>query len=163
MACIDVGCARYGGDYSIERLAQEFQPDFIYGFDPASDYEPRFSLDKTEVRVSKAAAWVHDGETGFKVAGLGGHVDSRSPSLVECVDLAGVIVDVYEKHGPGLVLKVDAEGAEYYLLEHLIAQGADELLELAWVEWHPGTIKDGVGRRMGIEASIGCALTEWRW
>ena len=173
---IDVGCARYGGDYSIERLIEEFHPDVIYGFDPSWEavmFDPPEDL-KTVVHVSNEAAWTHDGHVRFTKDGLGGQVTTKGPET-PCVDLARVIIELYgvryEREEGGefsrdeteIILKMDAEGSEYELLDHLISTGADKLLKLAWIEWHPFGASNVDRRRKAIEDEIACELVEWRW
>lgn len=153
MIVVDVGCACYGGDYSIERLVEEFHPHTLYAFDPAAeDGDER--VGETLVIRRRAAAWTHAGEIGFTAAGLGGHIDPDGP-LVRAIDLSALIFEVADSGD--LVLKIDAEGAEYDLLEHLVATGADRLLSLAWVEWH----QPDRGRTR-LESELHCEVVEWR-
>lgn len=165
MIAIDVGCARYGGDFSLERMLSEFAPDVLFGFDPEWD-ESMFSPPEemtAQVIVQKAAAWVYNGKIGFEGSRLGGHIAS-SARLVPCIDLAEFIRSLPSDHD--IVLKIDAEGAEYELLEHLIGLRVDELLTLAWVEWHPPGVRVNGRpdvRRDAIEESISCEIVEWRW
>lgn len=165
MIAIDVGCARYGGDFSLERMIAEFSPRVLYGFDPAWDdsmFEPSEDL-TTEVIVQQAAAWTSDGEIRFEGSGLGGHVTDKSGRIVPCIDLAAFIRSLPDER---IVLKIDAEGAEYDLLEHLIATNADIFLELAWIEWHPPGARVNSRpdkRRDAIESEIACEIVEWRW
>jgi hypothetical protein len=158
---IDVGCARYGGDYSIERLIEEFHPRILYGFDPswrANMYQPEEGT-QTVVWTSTEAAWTHDGVVRFTVGGLGGQVTTTGPEL-PCIDLAKFILELGDDD---IVLKMDAEGSEYELLDHLIATSADTRLKLAWIEWHPFGVPDPEQARASIEERIYCELTEWRW
>jgi FkbM family methyltransferase len=163
---IDVGCARYGGDYSIERLIEEFSPDVLYGFDPnpavtvtgeaLATREDR----TTKIILDNSAAWTYDGEIGYVDDGLNSWITERHEEpRVPCFDLARFIRDLPQESE--IVLKIDAEGAEYELLRHLIGTGTDSLLKLAWVEWHgsPTSRSD----RAWIEAEIGCELAEWCW
>jgi len=179
MIVIDVGCGRYGGDYSIERLIEEYQPTRLYGFDPSMEgaraaafwlpagaapareygFIVRGDGDRrdTLVTISVTAAWTHDGEVRFMEDGLNGQVgDAEHWPLVPCFDLAHFIDELPNEE---LVLKLDAEGAEYELLEHLIERSADARLALVLVEWHGG---DAVRRRM-IEEALTCPVEEWRW
>lgn len=164
MIVIDVGCARHGGDYSIERLIEEFSPHTLYGFDPAADFPHMlWEEGETTVTVERAAAWTFDGEIGFHVAGLGGHVDPDGPK-VKAVDLARFISLLPEAEQ--IVLKLDAEGAEYELLEHLISERVDERLKLVWCEWHPegGRVNSRPdARRDAIEERIGCEMHQWNF
>lgn len=171
MIVIDVGCARYGGDFSIERLISEFQPSIIYGFDPnqgPDDYPwpkpdlagPTGPTRATNIVIQKKAAWVHDGEIGFVGSGLGGRIQTDAEHKVPCVDLARFI---FSLEGEEIVLKIDAEGSEYALLDYLIETDADTRLKLAWVEWHPFGTASPEERRRSIEKRIACELVEWRW
>lgn len=165
MIVIDVGCARYGGDFSIERLIEEFHPSVLYGFDPSWQPGMFTAWDglETSVVASNHAAWTHDGFVTFAGSGLGGHVSDEpiSSAAVACVDLAQFIKDLPDEEE--IVLKIDAEGAEYDLLDHLIEQEADKRLALAWVEWHNFGVPSPSERRAAIEQKIACELTEWRW
>lgn len=165
MIVIDVGCARYGGDYSLERLYDEFHPDILFGFDPewTSDMLPdpqRFK--DTALVIQAAAAWTRSGTVNFRSDGLGSWVSSdvRAPQ-VPCIDLAAFIRSLPADQE--IVLKMDCEGSEYDLLQHLILTRTDELLKLAWVEWHTKGIDNPLGRREAIEEAISCEITEWRW
>lgn len=160
---IDVGCARYGGDYSIERLIEKFEPDHLYGFDPA--WVPSMfdaAAYATPVTVSTDVAWIKRGYVRFMEDGLNGQVgDADFWPLARCIDLARFI-----KRFPTvdeIILKMDCEGSEYALLEHLMHKGVDERLSLAWVEWHPRGVPDPEERRASIERRIRCSIDEWPW
>lgn len=166
MIVIDVGCARYGADYSIERLVEMFRPAKVYGFDPAQGlgeypWEPNPKMANLEVAIYKGAAWTYTGEVRFQADGLVGHiVEDESAPLVPCIDLAAFIEEMPE--GP-VILKIDAEGAEYELLEHLIDTGSINRLTRLLVEWHP---RHEGKRRRAIEEGLRRAevVTEqWRW
>lgn len=167
---IDIGCARYGGDYSIERLEREafdgVAPDIIYGCDPNPvmdsmivHYRDRGGLVVTRLELRKAAAWTYDGEVGYFPDGLNSQIgDHPSWPKVECFDIATLI----EQQGSAeIVLKLDCEGAEYELLEHLIARRADERLKRLLVEWHARPDIDHKSRRFNIERRIFCPVEEW--
>lgn len=164
MIVIDVGCAKHGGDYSIERLIAEFQPVILYGFDPAADFTHMlWEENGCTVSVSREAAWTWDGIVGFTIAGLGGHVD-KGGEPTKCIDLARFIFELPE--GEEIVLKADCEGGELPLLEHLIATGADKRLKLAWIEWHPpGERVNSIPhpRRTKIEQAIACEVVQWNY
>ena len=165
MIVIDVGCARYGGDYSVERLLEMFRPDALIGFDPAKDVSkamPRADVlleDGTNVVLRREAAWTYDGEVRFMEDGLNGQVgDAEHWPLVRCIDLARFIDQL--PAGP-VVLKLDAEGAEYELLEHLIERNVDARLARVLVEWHEHA--GDPERRRTIELALACPVEEWRW
>lgn len=175
MIVIDVGCAFWGGDVSVPHLVEEFRPKILYGFDPglpASVNE--FTDDGTELKLVRAAAWTYDGEIGFRVNGLGGQVDEHAMKF-PCISLAGFINDLPDDEA--IVLKMDAEGAEYTLIPHLVARDADLRLTLARVEWHcefcgiggngrhrPECTADKdwwLERRENIEGLLRCPTEEW--
>lgn len=170
---IDIGCARHGNDYSIERLIEEFRPEYLYGFDPhESITDKSYVVDQTMITLRRQAAWLYDGEIGFLSEGLNSCLSSRDDiPKVTCFDLGRWI---YEEM-PALntrtgrihevVLKMDAEGAEYELLEHLIEKGYDKLIHVAWIEWHPFGVKNPEMRRRWIEEHLDekVELMEWAY
>ncbi len=158
---IDVGCARYGGDYSIERLIHEFQPGVLIGYDPNGTNE-RYVDDQhgTAVSLFRAAVWTKYGSCDYLTPGLGGYIRGDSGATLMC-DVADVVRDCASLYGGPLVLKLDCEGSEYGILERLIEDGSDRLVDLAWVEWHG---PDRQPYRSWIEANWkGGKLVEWPW
>jgi FkbM family methyltransferase len=158
---IDVGCARYGGDYSLERLIEMYEPSTVYGFDPAwaaEMFDPPADL-QAMVTVSNEAAWTYDGTVRFMADGLNSQVGNHEHwAEVPCIDLARFIGELPD--GP-IILKLDAEGAEYNLLDDLIARDIDSRLQLVVVEWHERPAWEA--RRARIERRLACPLEEWRW
>lgn len=174
-AVVDVGCAKYGGDESVPYLAEEFNPDIIYGFDPSPGILEVEPVEGVTVLLSQKAAWTFDGEVGFVVAGLGGHVISGAKDgLTPCFDLAAFILGL---DADEIVLKIDAEGAEYVLLPHLVAHDADLRLKMAIVEAHcefcgiggNGRHRDGCEadpdwwfeRWERVSGAMRCEMREW--
>lgn len=178
MIVIDVGCARYGGDYSIERLIEQFEPTHLYGFDPHSSIPTEFvrlmggRIDVItgepippagpSIHLERAAAWTYDGKIGYYEDGLNSWIttDPNAPK-VRCVDLARVIEELYDRHEERIVLKLDCEGCEYEVLKHLIIKGVDELLDVVVVEWHPKTVENAENRRRVLEEELNCEVQEW--
>ena len=90
MIVIDIGCARYGGDFSIERLLEEFEPDVLYGFDPNAATAVTYAA--PHVHIHASAAWVYDGTIGFLSDGLNSCLTYREDvPQVPCFDLAKFI------------------------------------------------------------------------
>jgi hypothetical protein len=167
---IDIGCARHGNDYSIERLIEEYRPKYLFGFDPhESIVDKSYMEGETVVTLRRQAAWLYDGEIGFLSDGLNSTLSHGGDTKVTCFDLArwlheempAMDVDTGKLHK--VVLKLDAEGSEYELLEHLINTGHDKLIDLAWVEFHPFGVENPAARRAAIEEKIACELVEWRF
>lgn len=159
---IDLGAARYGADYSIERLIERFEPTHLYAVDPNPDFDAAAS-EETLIHVVNAAAWIIDGSIGYRADGLNSWIthDLHAPQ-VHCFDLAAFIRGCVDSHPlEKLILKLDCEGAEYDLLPHLIRTATDVLLELVIVEWHPKLLPDAEQRRKEIEERIRCPIEEW--
>lgn len=156
---IDVGCATYGGDSSIPALVEEFEPMYLYGFDPSTK-ERTYRVDGTQVREYSMAAWTHDGHVGFSIANLGGKVDPHGVTT-ECVDLAAFINRCSE--GTEIILKMDAEGAEYDLIPHLRENDADLRLKSALIEWHCEGCGYGIWDFNAPHPGEGCTFNPDAW
>jgi hypothetical protein len=172
---IDVGCAKHGTDESIPHLVRDYAPTILYGYDPACDIYSNYKVEETRVIEKPEVAWTYDGEIGFLVARLGGHVEADAPSF-PCFDLARFILELAQEEKE-IILKMDAEGAEYTVLPHLCATDADLCLKLAIIEWHcefcgiggNGRHRDNcpcdrdwwVERRRSVEDALRCPTEEW--
>lgn len=153
---VDVGCAEYPNDHSIRRLIDLYRPEQLYGFDPNMDPQPAWTYGGCVVETYAVAAWTFTGIIGYKNPGLRGIVDENGAAQkVPCVDLADFVAGLSADR---IVLKLDCEGAEYRLLDHLIDRGVDKRLSLAVVEWH----HPDRGRAQ-LERRIACAVEEWPW
>lgn len=176
MIVIDVGCATWGGDNSVGPLIDEFSPILLIGLDPAIERFSEFTLDGCVVSLYPTAAWTSNGPIGFTVANLGGHIDHESEVMFEGLDLAERVLSLPSTQE--IVLKIDAEGAEYDLVPHLVSRDADLRLKLMLVEWHCSAcgygIWDGVHpdgctadqeawlqRRETTKQGVRCELKEW--
>lgn len=75
---------------------------------------------------------------------------------VPCMDILEIIPD--EK----FCLKVDAEGAEYDILERLIDSGKAHLVDRLYVEWHDGKMTtDNHDREQAIINYFGDRIKDW--
>lgn len=133
---VDLGCADWGTETSVRKLAERFRPRVLFGFDPAQAMRARgYTIGPTRVEIQNRAAWVHDGTVRFTGQGTRGTVVaplSGGGDDVECVDIASFISDL----GEPVILKLDIEGAEYDVLAHLINRKVIGQVELLLVEWH---------------------------
>lgn len=155
---IDIGCAEHHkGVPSLHRLADEHQPDVLYGFDPhpSVPHHETHAYNGATIQRERKAAWTFDGQIGYAESGSAScATDEVGYPMVPCFDLAAFVIGL---EGP-VVLKLDCEGNEYRLLRHLLDTGADANLDVVWVEWH-GDQK----RRLLMEWRIGAKVREWRW
>ncbi len=157
---VDLGCHFHPdnpSDASVVTLLARFRPALFYGFDPHPDTaETCTFLDGGKVTIRRQAAWTFDGETGFHANGITSRLEADGEIAVPCFDLASWL------DGP-VTLKMDIEGAEYELLEHLIATGAHRNLERLLVEWHrpPLAPKQWRQRQKGILSALTCPVENW--
>lgn len=160
---IDVGAARYGGDYSMERLIDQFNPTYLYAIDPNPALELPELCEETIIVLHQAAAWIRGGTVGYRADGLNSWLtdDPGAPS-VDCIDLAWFIRSKYGIHeDDNFILKLDCEGSEYELLDWIIDNDADELLDLCIVEWHPKSEPAHEALSQDILARLRCEYQEW--
>lgn len=156
---IDVGCCRYGGDYSIERLLAEFEPRVLLGYDP-NVADDTYEAQGAQVIITGAAIWTHTGTCEYVTPGLGGFIRGDSGDT-PMFDAASIVREARSQFGGPLVLKLDCEGAEYGILERLIDDGSDRLVDFAWVEWHG---PDRQPYRAWIEENWkGPRMEDWLW
>jgi FkbM family methyltransferase len=84
------------------------------------------------VRVVNAAAWIADGEIAFDATGDdSGKIDPSGTTRVRAVDLALALPERVD------LLKLDIEGAEFEVLEHLLNTGSIDRVNHTAVEFHP--------------------------
>ncbi len=64
-----------------------------------------------------------------------GNIDKNKFIYVETIDFSKYIMDTFSKDDY-IVLKIDIEGEEYNLLEHMIKTGAISYINKIYCEWH---------------------------
>lgn len=164
---VDIGChnhPRHEGrsQDSVARLIARFRPHQLFGFDPHPDMPELagWGSGMTTILVERKAAWTHDGLIGYTAREdlpLRSKVGGGEGTLVPCFDLSAWLA------GRRVVLKIDAEGAEYELLEHLHATGRDWNVERLLVEWHspPQGPPDWEARRDRLIDVLRCPVEVW--
>jgi FkbM family methyltransferase len=157
MIAIDVGAAQHRDEVtSVARVIERFNPPVLYAFDPlASPYPPR--VGRTRVVTVRAAVWTHDGSLQFTMDGTRSRIGARGVE-VRCIGLCRFIRD---QEDTDVILKIDAEGAEYALLEQLAKEGLDEWVRIAWVEWHPETHDGDRSREDALKKTLACKVEDW--
>lgn len=157
MIAIDVGAAQHRDEItSVERIVERFHPPTLYAFDPlASPYPPR--IDHTRVVTVRAAVWTHDGSLRFSLEGTRSRI-AAAGTEVRCIGLSRFIRD---QEDTDVVLKIDAEGAEYALLEQLAQEHLDRWIRVAWVEWHPETHDGDRSREQRLKNELVCKVEDW--
>jgi FkbM family methyltransferase len=126
-------------DYTI--LSYEANPRLASYFD-------RFANLKN-FKFKQEAIWIYDGVIDFYLCNSGnasssiigtkltGNLD-KHPTTVKCVDIDRIIRQ-YSKED-SVLLKIDIEGAEYELLEYMLAKNTFELVDRLYIEFHNGKV-----------------------
>lgn len=170
---IDVGC--FDGD-TIKQFCNWknlITPDnwMIYGFDP----NPRFKdiwkkMSDHTIKIEQSAAYTYNGEIEYTLrpldAPLGSTVMKEKVDWgmgdilkVPCFDFAEF---VKQNHGDYTIVKMDAEGAEFPILDHLIEQGADEFIDILLIEWHDTKLPRRKSNKGEILSKLSCEVYQWR-
>jgi len=161
---VDLGCYshpahRGASQDSVMALIGRFGPDALYGFDPHPDQgELSTYMGRTAIVTKRRAAWVHDGTVAYDPspsAPLSAHV-GEGPATVPCFNLAAWLWGRVDT-----IVKMDIEGAEYVLLEHLVATGADRCVERLLVEWHPDRRPAGTMDADALTEALACPVEDW--
>jgi len=160
---VDLGCCSYAKgnrvEDSIQTLVRRFKPALLFGFDPhPSLKEAVGKVYGTTVITSRRAAWTYDGTASLTVNGNCTHVgadeDAAPVDEVQVFDLAAWV---------RLLPEIDAEGAEYVLLPHLIEHDLMGRFSRVLVEWHTGELANGYeSERETILAGIEAPTEEWQ-
>ncbi len=136
---VDLGCYAHPdhqgmSQNSVAQLIDRFRPERLYGYDPVQ-HPAFFEENGCWVHLQPLAAWTYDGTVGWDPrAGqpLTASIGIGTDHTVQCFDLAAYLL-----HQPSpVILKVDVEGGEYDLLEHVLARGCADKIDKLLVEWH---------------------------
>jgi len=140
-----------------ERIERGLETEF-FAFEPQPELvacvaEVRRRYPETAIRFFNKAVWVRDGVMDFYLATewgpnhkggstlLAGHVKNASkvdysrPVAVECIDFSRWIRRNFRRRDH-LVVKMDIEGAEYPVLEKMVADGTIDYVAELIVEFH---------------------------
>lgn len=154
LVVVDLGCYDHGAYHSLAELAAKFAPARMFGFDPAAGTDETLTeVAGVPVDVHRRAAWLYDGAVPYQPAGPGSHIADRG-DLVACFDFSAWLTRLGDKQP--VVVKMDIEGAEYPLLERMVADGTDRLVSRLLVEWH-----DDDGRAASLTEQLSCPTEEW--
>jgi hypothetical protein len=158
---VDVGCAHHPPEESIQRLVDRYRPQLLFGLDPL--VIPNLTrIGEALVVLMREAAWTEYGTVPYIADGIRSRVTRSAPFdyWVPCVDLAAFLEPLTT--ADQVVLKLDCEGAEYPLLEHLAAHEIDRRLELVLVEWHEDPALHGFAIEYGpARPELRCPVEEW--
>lgn len=149
---IDVG---YNKGQSIDhfiRIVPDYDEYEIHAFEPDSRNFRHFDKhqDRCNIQFHKEVVWVFDGEVTFHISreSFGNTVIKEKGNLIDskmlpCVDLVKFIKDNYTIEDY-IILKLDIEGGEYKLLQHMIDTQCMAYIDELFVEFH----KDKVAKSL---------------
>lgn len=144
----------------------------IYSFEIDPLFLNNFSAIPNLVFINKAV-WVQDGEMEFyrsyarrhdggtllksKTSGI---LDKENPIKVETIDFSKWLLSNFNE-ADSIILKMDIEGAEYEVIEHMIDTGAFGLIDELWIEWHYGKVGIPKERHDKLVSKIEIPTQKW--
>lgn len=125
-----------------------YSSDFIiYSFEPVPKLNHKYR-NRRDIIFSDKAVWINDDDADFYIGkrhnGIGSTLkkekwscapDFEHPIRVKCFDFSKWIIDNFSKEDY-IILKMDIEGAEYDVLEKMIADGSIEYINKIFIEFH---------------------------
>lgn len=111
----------------------------VYAFEPSPNLEFDFSRFPFDVELIRKAVWIEDGELEFAIGGRddASHIKSIRPTTdkvikVPCIDFSKFVAGLEGT----IVCSMDIEGAEFPVLEKMLAEGTAKKLALLDIEFH---------------------------
>jgi FkbM family methyltransferase len=150
-----IDCGAYNGDTLVKAMEKFPDVDMFYAFEP---YPPNFKAlvekfgSDEKVKPYQQAVGIKDeirflfqhreADIELTQLSVGGSLTNKKGNLniehrikVDVVDFAKFIKDNFKKEDY-IILKVDIEGYEYDLFDHLIRKGAIDYIDKIYCEWH---------------------------
>lgn len=167
MRLIDIGA--FNGDSALHFISYP-DIDHIDAYEPNksfTDIWEAISNHYPSVHFYNRAVYTYTGDITFYQrpdnAPLGSTImeakiqnDENVTSTVPCIDILDIIND------EPFCLKIDAEGAEYDILERLITSGQSSLVDRLYVEWHDSKMtSDNYARQIAIVNHFKKRLHSW--
>lgn len=112
--------------------------------------EPTDSIDGYECETIKKAAWIFDGKLRFGGAFYYTSAYEDQTHEYECFDVNSII----SRFDEIALLKVNIEGAEYALLDHVINAGLHERIKNLQVQFHEIETEPWAAWYSGIEGRL---------
>jgi len=154
MKLIDIGA--FNGDSALHFISYP-DIDSIDAYEPNEDFKLIWqAIEGTyPIKFINKAVYTYNGTVDFykrpPESPLGSTImESKikrevEVSQVECVDILDIVPD------ETYCLKLDAEGAEYDILERIITEGKPDNIDRLYVEWHDSKMtSDNFARQVAI-------------
>lgn len=167
MKLIDIGA--FNGDSALHFISYP-DIDSIDCYEPNPNFEDLWAAIERyypTIKFYNDAVYTHNGKITFykrpDELPLGSSIMKEKIQNAEhiklevnCVDILDIIPD--EK----FCLKIDAEGAEYDILERLIESGKHQLVDRLYVEWHDSKMtSDNSARQIAITQIFNERIKAW--
>lgn len=169
MKHIDIGA--YNGDSALHFISYH-DIDSIVAYEPNDMYEPLWDAINDfypEVVFWPYAIWTHEGFIDFDRRvdkhAMGSTMMKNkhgygmgSTISVRCID----VLNILPSNGEKVSLKIDAEGAEYDILERIIHAGRSHQIDRLYVEWHGNKMVGAYTKREeDLTAHFGNRIKFW--
>lgn len=156
MKLVDIGA--FNGDSALHFISYP-DIDSIDCYEPNTDYKDiwaAISKHYPEITFYDQAVYIHNDKVEYykrpKNAPLGSTIMKskiqdieNEQSTIKCIDILDIIPD------EPFCLKLDAEGAEYDILERLIENNKADLIDRLYIEWHDSKMtSDNYARQVAI-------------
>jgi len=128
----------------------------IYSFEGMAKCEKSFKK-YPDVKFKNNLVWIEDGEREFYVSGKEGSSVYKDKAerrggggprkhrvkeeTVKSIDFDRWVKEKFNKDDY-IILKMDIEGAEYEVLEHMIKNGSINYIDKLYIEWHRAKVKE---------------------
>lgn len=171
---IDCGC--YNGD-SIDKLIKKNNDTnkyalVIYGFEPVPHLANKASKSHSYATIIQKAVWYEKCQKRFYLGRNEGSslynskvtngVGNNGFITVDCIDLSQWIRKRFKKEDY-IILKLDIEGAEYPILEHMLRNGTYEYINELYCEWHWKKVKSlNKNRHKKLKKRVSDKLRWWK-
>lgn len=167
MKLIDIGA--FNGDSALHFISYP-DIDSIDAYEPNTDFEDiweAISKHYPQITFHSQAVYTHDGLVTYykrpSEAPLGSTImkskiqdTPRIEETTQSVDILKIIPN------EPFCLKLDAEGAEYDILERIINGGKAHLIDRLYVEWHDTKMDtDNSQRQIAITEVFGKRIKAW--
>lgn len=167
MKLIDIGA--FNGDSALHFISYP-DIDSIEAYEPNGDFKGIWDAITEHypvVKFSNKAIYTHNGHILYykrpSEAPLGSTImkskiqnTPSEESTVECIDILDIVPD------EPYCLKLDAEGAEYDILERIITKGKPDNIDRLYVEWHDSKMtSDNFARQVAIVNVFKKRLKPW--
>jgi FkbM family methyltransferase len=148
----------------------------IHTFEPLNELaDNMLCANDNDVTLHRSAVWTHDGNIDFYLTDgrsdyygvkdmpwgsstlmkekKSGNVSKNRKETVPCVDISSFVESKAENHYP-VILKMDIEGAEYDVLEHMFKTGTINKIDALLIEYHYNKVKISFWRHLKLKLKL---------